>query len=103
MRSKTWLLLIVGVALAFSVPSCLIALEDSTQYAAGFRESKFRTIRLGMSEADVIRTLGQPLETKPATQYIEWIYGPPGLRIADDGGLDDQFSRRVSVYHRHRG
>jgi hypothetical protein len=40
---------------------------------------------LASSKADVIRLLGEPVETKAASDYAEWISGPSGLRFSDDG------------------
>ena len=42
-------------------PADFFLLEDGTTYADGYAESAFRRIKLGMREAEVIRTLGHPL------------------------------------------
>jgi hypothetical protein len=63
------------------------ALQDTSYYAPDYTEAKFRSIREGMLEAEVIRVLGDPLKVEKATEYIEWIYGPSHLRISDNGGL----------------
>jgi outer membrane protein assembly factor BamE (lipoprotein component of BamABCDE complex) len=38
--------------------------DSDTEYAAGYVETRFRSIPVGASEADVVRELGQPLSTK---------------------------------------
>jgi len=70
-------------ALTLAILFCLAVLlglawsfSDTTVYAPGYSEAKFRAIRTGMSEAEVIRTLGQPLSVDPAVGYIVWTYGP---------------------------
>lgn len=82
---------IVLAACLLAFPGCLQlaweTMQDTTYYAPAYTEAKFRSIREEMLESDVIRVLGNPLKTEKATEYIEWIYGPSYLRIADDGGL----------------
>jgi hypothetical protein len=70
MKSFVWL-----VACVFSV--IVIAAwqnRDATIYAPGFTEARFRTIRVGMPKADVLRILGAPVSIDPALGYINWTY-----------------------------
>jgi hypothetical protein len=52
--------------------------RDTTVYAPGFTETKFRTIRVGMKREDVIRILGDPIQIDPAPGYIYWSYPTRG-------------------------
>jgi len=61
--------------------------EDTTAYAPQYDEGKFRSIRPGMAEAAVVRLVGKPLREGRSRPQVEWYYGPPTLRVADDGGL----------------
>lgn len=90
-RTRSLLIAIAGIAILLSVPSCFQAawewLEDSTDYAPGYTEARFKSIRDGMLEAEVRRVLGAPLRVVKATEYTEWIYGPSNLGVSEDGGL----------------
>jgi hypothetical protein len=92
-RVRTLLLVVVLAAGMLAVPSCLVAawqtLQDTTYYAPGYSEWNFRSIRPGMPESEVIRLLGQPLQAHGVEPRITWYYGPPTLRVSDDGGLWD--------------
>ena len=48
---------------------------DFTVYAPGYRESNFRAIRIGMTQAEVEAIMGSPLEVS------EWQEGAPGQPI----------------------
>ncbi len=83
-----------GVAIAAGLLALIRApvhlhqsLIDSSCYAPGYREWEFRRLRVGMSEADVIRRLGPPLRVRQAEPSLDWTYGPPTLRMSHDGGL----------------
>lgn len=92
-RVRTILLTVAVAAGVLAVPSCLTTawrtLQDTTHYAPGYSEWKFRSIRPGMHESEVIRLLGQPLRIHAAEPRITWYYGPPTLRVSGDGGLWD--------------
>ncbi len=62
---------------------------DTTAYAPGYDEAKFRSIELGATEAQVHKLIGKPLRETKAKPQIDWYYGPPTLRITSDGGMFD--------------
>jgi hypothetical protein len=39
-----------------------LLLKEDTEYAAGYTDTKWRSIRIGMTEADVRAILGEPLQ-----------------------------------------
>jgi hypothetical protein len=77
------MILVVLTGALFSIPSCLVRMEDSTYYAKGYSDDKFGSLRPGMKESEVIRILGAPLKVENPTEYIELIYGPSDLRVSD--------------------
>ena len=88
MRLRSWLILVAGAATAFAVRGCLVALDDTTDYAPGYRETNFTSIKIGMTEAEVTRILGEPFcIANASSKYIKYYYGPDNLRISDEGGL----------------
>ncbi len=66
-----------------------MARVDTTIYASGYNEARFRAIALGATEAEVHKLIGKPLRESRSKPRIDWYYGPPTLRITDDGGLFD--------------
>jgi hypothetical protein len=62
---------------------------DTTSYAPGYDEAKFRSIEVGMSEVEVHKRIGKPLRETKARPQVDWYYGPPTLRITVDGGMFD--------------
>ncbi len=60
-----WLDGLGGALLEFTI--------GSTTYVPGYREYKFRSIRKGMSEAEVIKILGEPLG-KNSNYPNVWFY-----------------------------
>jgi hypothetical protein len=62
---------------------------DTTAYAPGYDEKKFRSIAPGETEVEVHKKIGKPLKETKAKPRIDWYYGPPTLRITDDGGMFD--------------
>ena len=90
MHSRTKPTSVVSAISLVAIPLFLAGgyfLQDTTNYAPGYSEQKFTSIRIGMNEKDVIGVLGKPLRTSGNRPYHEWIYGPPRLQISDDGGL----------------
>jgi hypothetical protein len=88
MRLRSWLTLVAVAASLLSVPSCLVILQDTTDYPPGYRETNFMSIKVGMTEAEVMHKLGKPFSVANAsTKYIKYYYGPDNLRVSDDGGL----------------
>ncbi len=83
---------IVAMAVAlFSMPSCARSvwewLNDTTVYTTGYSEQRFQSIRPGMSEEEVIKLMGKPLEDKSDPGYVNWYYGPSTLNIAENGAV----------------
>jgi hypothetical protein len=47
------------------VSYALFAMDDATSFSPQYSESKFRIITKGMSKADVLASIGEPLEKDP--------------------------------------
>ena len=62
---------------------------DTTVFAPGFDEAKFRSIEPGMAEAQVVKRVGKPLRETRSRPQVDWYYGPPTLRVTEDGGMFD--------------
>ena len=62
---------------------------DTTVFAPGFDEKAFRSIEPGMTEAEVHKRIGKPLREVKSKPQIDWYYGPPTLRVTEDGGMFD--------------
>jgi hypothetical protein len=62
---------------------------DTTVFAPGFDEARFRSIEPGMTEAEVVKRIGKPLREARSRPQIDWYYGPPTLRVTEDGGMFD--------------
>jgi SmpA / OmlA family len=62
---------------------------DTTVFAPGYDEAKFRSIEPGMTEAQVHKLIGKPLRETRSKPQVDWYYGPPTLRVTDDGGMFD--------------
>ena len=95
------MLAVAMIAVAFAIPSCArslyYALHDTTVYALGYSEQKFQSIHAGMSEEDVIRLIGKPLEDNSEPGYVNWYYGPPTLRVATNGAISGEAYTYVLV------
>jgi len=51
--------------------------EDSTQYAPGYSDNAFRTVKIGMSESQVYTLLGQPLDSHTTDGNLYLLYSIP--------------------------
>ena len=50
-------------------------------YSPGFRETAFRAIEVGMCKAAVLRSLGEPIESRRFDDgYERWYYSKHGMR-----------------------
>jgi len=81
---------IIGVLIAavyFGGPALLRFASDTTQYSTGYSETAFESVRVGMTQAEVIELLGAPLGTHEATPGVVRWYGPPGSSVGEDSGL----------------
>ena len=71
----------------------LPVLISDTQYASGYTESGFDSIRVGDSKDRVLEVLGAPLSTSAATPTISWLYcGEDHSGFRDDGGVSGTFT-----------
>jgi len=57
-----------------------------TQYAPGYSEKAFRSIKIGDSEQQVQSLLGAPLSTYDSEPYVEWIYSADGQKRFSTNG-----------------
>jgi hypothetical protein len=71
-----------GVPLAF-----WYLVIDSTEYAPGYSEKAFQSIREGMTKGEVEQRLGKPFEVRPSTPHVMRWYGPTESKIHEDGGI----------------
>lgn len=62
------------VLLIFGGLAAFLFLSFDTQYAPGYSERKFKSIKLGDSEQLVRSSLGQPFSTESTKPYEAWIY-----------------------------
>ncbi len=76
------------VASPWIVPASLRAMVDTTVYAPGYRESAFRSIRVGMARREVLQLLGEPL-------YGYNLNGRYVLRYSDSSCGDSCYKRLV--------
>ena len=111
-RVLAFILLLIVVPIALLAGGCLVtdAIISmhflSTRDAAGFSEQKFATIRIGMSQDEVRRTLGSPLQISPKrTNVDEWWYTAPKELIDHWGTWDARYlsisNDRVVEVNRH--
>ena len=63
-----------GVLIILGGIAALFFSSFDTQYAPGYSEKKFKSIKLGDSEQIVIASLGRPFSSKGTKPYLEWIY-----------------------------
>ena len=86
----------VALLLAICATSCSVpggtsevlwslALNDDTIYAPAYTDEQFNSIRVGMSEAEVVRRLGPPLDTyDPPSPDPTWDRGMVWSKSAHD-------------------
>lgn len=68
-------------------PGLLVWALDDTEYSPGYTEANFDAVREGMTEGEVVRLLGRPLDSwKQDPGVVRW-YGPPGSSVDEGGGL----------------
>jgi len=68
-----------------------------TEYAPGYRESKFRRVSTGMTEDQVVGILGRPLRILPSKSpgEVTWFYTSPKVWDRDRIGADCCYTERV--------
>lgn len=76
----------IGLTLRFG-PALSRAAVDSTKYSPDYSEAAFAAVEEGMTEAEVVLLLGQPLGAHAGNPEVVRWYGPPGSRVGEDGGL----------------
>lgn len=82
------LLLLLGGAIAFW-PRWI----QDTEYAPGYSDEGYESLRLGATAAQVAAVLGEPLTKHPHAPYSSWLYCSPDHPGYDaDGGLSGTFS-----------
>lgn len=74
---RQWRRLPVWLLLA-SCAGLLLLRRDSTIYAPGYSEGKYKAVRVGMSKDAVLKVLGPPLSVDAAPGYIQWTYTDHG-------------------------
>ena len=82
------LLLLLGGAIAFW-PRWM----QDTEYAPGYSDEGFASLRVGATQAQVAAVLGEPLAKHEVQPSVSWLYCPPDHPgFAEDGSLDGTFS-----------
>ncbi len=77
-------LVVLIVTLVGFVVGCGRVLED-TNYASGYSEEKFRSIKKGMTVISVVGLLGKPLDVTTQNWSEVWIYCSSDIRRGNDG------------------
>jgi outer membrane protein assembly factor BamE (lipoprotein component of BamABCDE complex) len=72
--------------LIFGGLAALFFISFDTQYAPGYSEKKFKSIKPGDTEQTVVSLLGEPFSTEDAKPYVEWIYAAEDQRRFADTG-----------------
>ena len=72
--STVVLLTIVAVLIVFGLIAAVYLKTFETQFAPGYSERKFNSIRIGDSESSVLAQIGLPFRTNECESYVEWIY-----------------------------
>jgi len=77
----------VTVALLVAlVPGAYFLLSFDTQYAPGYTERAFKSVKIGDTKERVISLLGAAFSTNDSEPYMEWIYsGDKQPRFSKDG------------------
>jgi len=74
-----------------------LALNDDTIYASGYTDDQFNSIRVGMSEGEVVHRLGAPLDTYyPTVADPTWDKGMRWSKSAHDSN----YKVRVLLFRR---
>lgn len=72
---STMVLWTLGVLLLFGgILAGLYSTMFDTQYAPGYSEKAFRSIKLGDTEQRVLALIGNPFTTNETEPFVEWIY-----------------------------
>ena len=83
--------LVATFALLLAAPRLMVSLfqlsQDTTVYAAGFTEKRFRSLKRGMTAQEVIQLLGSPIVTVEEAGHIDWYYAPANFKLAANGSL----------------
>jgi hypothetical protein len=77
--------IVILLSVPFWIGSVWRWLSDTTTYSPGYTEQKMLSLRLGMSEREVIRIMGIPLKDVSDPGRVSWYYGPSTLKIARNG------------------
>lgn len=115
-KSGALALAILAIAVTVVFPRAVLELllPDQTIYADGFSEDGFGQLRLGMTEAEVLATLGTPLRVSeyvgPRVYESNWASVPSAVVGADflwwaytkHGRLSDSYHVRAVKFSRDR-
>ena len=85
---KKFLWIGLGVTLTALVSVCLIvgplqvlrivyfSISNDTEYAPGYSSKKFKQVKIGNAESDVLKLLGKPIKERSAVGYTYLLYAP---------------------------
>lgn len=66
-----------------------LLISEDTEYAPGYSLKAFRSLEVGLSEAQTRAALGDPLEQRSVEAYTQWLYSPdPNLKYNASGIVD---------------
>jgi outer membrane protein assembly factor BamE (lipoprotein component of BamABCDE complex) len=71
-RVFLWTTLVLLVLLGILAALLLRSLD--TQYAPGYSERAFKSLKIGDSEERVVSLLGPPISAEVTEPYVEWVY-----------------------------
>jgi len=78
--------LIVIVVLAIALPAAFFCLSFDTQYAPGYTERAFKSIRVGDTREQVTSLVGNPLSSYDTEPFVQWLYsGTPEPKFSHHG------------------
>jgi hypothetical protein len=75
-RVSTRLVMVVIAVIGFAMFAVREMFLDNTIYSAGYDESRFRQVRMGMTSEEVEALMGPPLEKVPWPEagVVIWLY-----------------------------
>jgi hypothetical protein len=94
-----------GVLLLVGIYAALLFASFDTEYAPGYSEKAFKSIKLAATEESVLSALGAPLSSEASEPYVEWIYSADRQPYFSDHGVASgtyttvTFDRNARVKH----
>jgi hypothetical protein len=81
------------------LPAAFFLLCFDTQYAPGYSERAFKSIKIGETAERVLSRIGQPFSTNDTEPYVEWIYSGNRQPHFSDEGIGSGTNTIVTFKH----